>query len=616
MGALISPRLPSMPIRSRACALLGLALFAAPMSTVAQPTPPAAPIVYTLRFPSAATHYVDVEAQIPTGKQPRVELMMAVWTPGSYLVREYARQVEGVVAKDASGAALAVAKTTKNRWSVTPNGAERITVTYRVYSREMSVRTNWVESGMAILNGAATFLTLAEKGVRPHEVKVEPPPSWKNVAMALPNGSGGARHYVAADFDTLVDSPIIAGDLSLYPFEVGGKPHTLANLNEGGVWDGPRSAADTQKIVEANLKLWGALPYPRYIFMNAIVESGGGLEHKDSTLLMTSRWRTRTRRGYTGWLSLVSHEYFHAWNVKRFRPVELGPFKYEEENYTTGLWISEGFTDYYGDLMVRRANLTTRDEYLDELGNLIRDLQTTPGRQVQSATTSSFDTWIKQYRPDENSPNTAISYYTKGAVIGFVLDAHIRSLTNGAKSLDDVMRLGFQRFSGPKGFTQDDFRKVASEVAGTDLTAWFAKLADSTDEVDYTAAFEYYGLRFKAPGNGKTDKGWIGANTRTDNGRLVISQVRRGTPAFAAGLNVDDEILAIGDYRVRADQLDTRLEQYRPGDKVSVLVARREQLMRFDVTLGSEPPRSWAVEVKPDATAEQQARLKAWLWES
>ena len=479
----------------------------------------------------------------------------------------------------------------------------------------MSVRTNWIEAGMAILNGAPTFITLAEKGPRPHEVTLELPATWTDAVMALPRGPGGAHHYIAADYDTLVDSPIVAGDLALYPFTLDGKPHALANLGEAGVWDGPRSAADTQKIVEANLKLWGSLPYPRYIFMNAIVESGGGLEHKDSTMLMTNRWRTRSRKPYVGWLSLVSHEFFHAWNVKRFRPVELGPFDYERENYTTGLWISEGFTDYYGDLMVRRANLTTRDEYLEELGNLIRDLQTTPGRLNQSATASSFDAWIKQYRPDENSPNTAISYYTKGAVIAFVLDAKVRALTDGARSLDDVLRRGYQRFSGATGFTQDDFRRVASEVAGADLTAWFATHADTIDEVDYAPAFDYYGLRFKATADPRNDKGWMGATTKTDNGRLIISQVRRGTPAFSAGLNVDDEILAIGDFRVRADQFETRLEQYRPGDTVSVLVARREQLMRVDVTLGSETPKGWALEVKPDATPAQQARLKAWLWE-
>ena len=604
-----------MSIRCRTSALLGLALFASPMIADAQPAPPVSPIVYTLRFTAAATHYVDVEAVVPAGRQPKVELMMAVWTPGSYLVREYARQVEQVVATDASGTVLPVSKSAKNRWTVTTNGAERFTLAYRVYSREMSVRTNWVDAGMGILNGAATFVTLVEKGPRPHEVKIELPPSWKDVAMALPNGSGGARHFVAADFDTLVDSPIIAGDLAIYRFDTGGKPHWLANLNEAGLWDGPRSATDTQKIVEANLKLWGSLPYPRYVFMNAIVESGGGLEHKDSTLLMTNRWRTRTRKAYLGWLGLVSHEFFHAWNVKRFRPVELGPFNYEAENYTTGLWISEGFTDYYGDLMVRRATLSSRDEYLEELSNVIRDLQTTPGRQVQSATTSSFDTWIKQYRPDENSPNTAISYYTKGAVVGFVLDAHIRALTSGAKSLDDVLRLGFQRFSGPRGFTQADFRKTASEVAGTDLTAWFAKHADTTDDIDYTPALDYFGLRFKPTADPRADKGWLGATTRNDDGRLVISQVRRGTPAFTAGLNVDDEILAIGDFRVRATQLDARLEQYRPGETVTVLVARRDQLKRIDVTLGAEPVRGWSLEVRADATPEQQARLKHWLWE-
>jgi predicted metalloprotease with PDZ domain len=345
-----------------------------------------------------------------------------------------------------------------------------------------------------------------------------------------------------------------------------------------------------------------------------LTESGGGLEHANSTVMMTNRWRTGTRRDYVGWLGLVSHEYFHAWNVKRLRPVELGPFDYENEVHTTSLWIAEGFTSYYDGLIVRRAGLSHREEFLEELGNAIRDLQATPGRLSVPVSSSSWDAWIKQYRPDENTPNTSVNYYTKGGVVAFLLDAHIRVLTAGARSLDDVMRLAFSRYSGPRGYTQDQFRQTASEVAGRDLTAWFRRAADSTDELSYDEALEWFGLRFRKV-EPRTDKGWIGATTRNDAGRLVVTQVRRGTPAHDAGINVDDEIIAIGDYRVRPEQLESRLDQYRPGQVVSVLVSRRDQLMRLDVTLGTEPPRNWSLEVRPDATPDQKARLAAWLWE-
>lgn len=574
---------------------------------------PLHPIRYVLSFPAPHTHYVEVEAVVPTAGRADVELMMAVWTPGSYLVREFARHVEDVSAH-AAGRQLSVAKARKNRWRVETAGAAEITVRYRVYAREMSVRTNWVESRFALLNGAPTFLTLVNDHARPHEVRVVLPPGWATTVSPLPRIDGEPHGYVAADYDTLVDSPLLAGNPALYEFVVGGRPHVLANEGEGGVWDGPRSAADTQRIVEAYLKLWGSLPYERYVFFNLITEAGGGLEHGSSTVLMTNRWRTGTRRDYLGWLGLVSHEFFHAWNVKRLRPQELGPFDYEQEVYTRSLWIAEGFTEYYDVLMLRRAGLLTGDEHLEQLSNTIRELQTTPGRAVQSAAQSSFDAWIKQYRPDENTPNSNVSYYTKGGVIGFLLDARIRSATGGRQSLDDVMRLAFARFSGSRGYTQAEFRQVASEVAGTDLSEWFARAVDSTEELTFDEALSYFGLRFR-PVEPRADKGWIGAATKNDAGRLVITQVRRGTPAHAAGLNVDDEILAIGEFRVRADQLDARLERYRPGQVVSVLVARRDQLMRLDVTLGAEPPRAWSLEVSPTLTPEQEARLRAWWWE-
>src|SRR4051812_40592635 len=200
-----------------------------------------------------------------------------------------------------------------------------------------------------------------------------------------------------------------------------------------------------------------------------ITESGGGLEHKNSTVIMTSRWTTRTRRAYLSWLDTASHEFFHAWNVKRLRPVELGPFNYERENETRSLWIAEGVTEYYGALNLHRAGLSSREEYLAEVSTNIDELQTTPGRLTQSAAQASYDAWIKYYRPDENSANTSISYYTKGAVLGFLLDARIRKATDGAKSLDDVMRLAYQRFAGARGYTPEEFRGVAEQVAGTSL---------------------------------------------------------------------------------------------------------------------------------------------------
>lgn len=612
-------------------------------STAARADETAAPIRYTLRFPDPHTHYVEVEADIPAGSRGRVELMMAVWTPGSYLVREYARNVEGLSASAPDGSPRAVRKTRKNRWEVElgDDAPERFNIRYRVYAREMSVQGNWVDSSFALINGAPTFLTLADDPApRPHEVALELPPGWLTSVTGMPEAPGAGPHrYVAADFDTLVDSPIYAGNPAVHEFEVDGKPHYLVNEGEGGVWDGPRSARDVEAIVRAQRDFWGSLPYDKYVYFNLLTENGGGLEHKNSTVLMSSRWATRTRQGYLAWLNLVSHEFFHTWNVKRLRPAELGPFDYEQEVGTRSLWVAEGITSYYDRLLVRRAGLCTDEEYLAgdppsagsstrKPKNDIERLHEVPGRLVQSLEDSSHDAWIKFYRRDENTPNTGISYYTKGAVVGFLLDAAIRRATGDAKSLDDAMRLAYDRYSGERGFTPEEFRATVAEVAGIELDAWFDLALASTEELDYGKALDWFGLRFakpKAPsgevdpdaenGDAAAGKAWLGLTTSREDGRLVVSGVKRGTPGYEAGFNVGDEILAIGEFRVRPDALTRRLEFYRPNETVAVLIARRDRLTTLDVTLGQEPTESWRLEVDPKAAAERAASRKKWLGE-
>src|SRR6188474_2338504 len=567
------------------------------------------PIRYTLRFPAPQTQYVEVEAAIPSAGRGEVEVYMATWTPGSYLIREYERNVEAVTAS-AGSRALTVVKSTKNRWKITTGGAPSVTLRYKVYSREMTVRNNWVESAFAMLNGAPTFITIVERAARPHDVRVELPAAWKRVETALEPVSGSPNTFRAADFDTLVDSPIIIGNPVVRDFTVDGKKHSIVFEGDTALVDADKTVSDIQKIVVAAKNVMGLLQYPHYNFFTMLTEQGGGLEHKNSFLGMGTRFLTRTDRAYKGWLGLIAHEYFHNWNVKRLRPVELGPFDYENENYVKMLWVAEGFTDYYADVLPKRAGLESRDEFLDGISNQIEQVQTIPGRLVTPVNMASFDTWIKQYRPDENLANVSVNYYPKGAVIAFLLDAKIRKATNGARSLDTGMQWAMQRYSGDKGYTPDQFYAVMSEAAGTDLKGWFAKTAESADELDYTEALDYYGLRFR-PVDMRNARPYIGGGTRSDAGRLVITSVRRGTPGNDAGLNADDEIIAIDDVRVRADGLAARLEQYKAGDKISVLVARRDRLMKIDVTLGPEPGRAWRLETLAGATAEQTAHLNA-----
>jgi predicted metalloprotease with PDZ domain len=595
-----------------AVALLAVVAVVSPDSALMAQTGRAAdPIRYAVSFPAPQTHYMEVAATVPTRGRPDVELMMAVWTPGSYLVREYQRNVERVTAS-ASGRPLRIEKSAKNRWRIVTGGAPSVTVSYGLYAHEMSVRTNWVDANYALINGAPTFMTLADGIERPHEVTLNLPAAWGRSMTGL-RALSGEHHYVAADFDTLVDSPILAGNLAVHEFVADGKRHYLVNQGETPEFDAARALRDYEAIIREQLRFWGDLPYDKYLVLNVIGENrGGGLEHKNSTVLIAARGTTRSRNAYLAWLTTLTHEIFHAWNGKRLRPVELGPFDYEKEALTRGLWVVEGLSDYYGDLLTLRAGLMTREEFLASLSSTIADVQTTPGRFIQSAELASWDAWIRYYRPDENSPNVSVSYYSKGQLLGFLLDARIRRATNGARSLDDVMRAAYARYSGASGFTPDQFQQAAEQVAGTSLADFWTAAVRGTWDLSFTYAVALYGLRFGAadtPGSRAT----LGVTTRNDSGRLVVAPAARDAAPNATGLMTDDEILAINDRRVTADQLNRRLDEYKPGERIGLLIARRGQLLRQELVLSSQPPTQWNLEVDPAATEAQRSRLAAWL---
>ncbi len=448
-------------------------------------------VKYVVDLSDAKNHYLNITATIPV-RGETTEMMMAVWTPGSYLVREYARHIDSLEVVS-GGKKLEFEKTRKNRWVVQTKDIKSFQFRYRLYCNEMTVRTNWVGKQFAMINGAPTFVTVADRLQEKHAVRLKLPKNWKRSSTSLQAHGKQPHSFIAESFDELVDSPVVAGNVQVYPFSAGGVEHQLVNVGESGYWDGAKAAADLKQVVEAHQEMWKVTPYDRYLFLNMISESRGGLEHDFSTLIMTSRWSFRDKSRYQDWLSLASHEFFHTWNVRRLRPKPLVQYDYENEIYTDGLWIAEGITSYYEDLALVRAGLINRNEYLSRLSSNVESVQRTDGRKVQSLKESSYDTWIKFYRPDENSSNTRISYYSKGAVVAFLLDAKIRKMTGGKKSLDDVMRKLFNKHS-ENGFTSEDFRSIASEIAGEDLSDWFTRAIDSTEELDYSDV-EILGVR-------------------------------------------------------------------------------------------------------------------------
>jgi predicted metalloprotease with PDZ domain len=601
----------------------------AAQSELAPMAPPAGALVsHRLSFGEARNRYVLVESRFPASGRPTVELMMAVWTPGSYLVREFSRHVESLVAVGPDGAALDLVKTRKNRWRVATAGAEQIVVRYRLYAPELTVRTNWVSDDMAVLNGAATFLVPVGQLDQPHDVTLELPDGWRDSVTALPPHPSGQRHrYLAPSYDVLVDSPILAGNPVVRPFEVAGVRHRLAHAGDTSMWEPDRAARDAARLVDTHRAFWGHLPYRSYDFLSVLVEgdASGGLEHRDSTLLISSPWAMRTAKDYARWLGLVSHEFFHAWNVKRLRPIELGPFDYENEVYTRSLWVAEGVTSYYDDLLVLRAGLIDRRQYLAGLSKQIRSVETGPGRSVQPLALSSFDAWIEFYRPDENSGNSTVSYYDKGAVVGFLLDTEIRRASGGRRSLDDVLRAAYERWSGARGYRPEELRQLAETIAGRELAGFWSRFVDGTAPLDYQPALDYYGLRFTrkrgtdaaaasaAGPDADPVKPHAGLETRSENGRLRVTRVLRDGPAWRAGVQPGDEILAVDERRIPPDGLDAALARHRPGARVTLLVSRWSVLRRLPVQLGSPPADELDLEVARDASAAQRARLAAWL---
>ena len=588
--------------------LVALFLLYAPHSFAQTPEP----IRYSVSFPFPHTHYVEVEASYPTEGRASIELMMAVWTPGSYLIREYERHVEGLTAADPARTPLAVEKTRKNRWRISTNGAGTVWVRYRVYAHEMSVRTNWVDDEFALINGAATFITLVESpSRRRHDVRVVLPRAWTRSLSGMAAGLG-ENTYTAPDYDALVDSPIVAGTPSIYEFSVRGKPHYLVNFRERAVWNGPQAARDLAKVAETIAEFWGNVPFDRYYFFNIVGSAKNGLEHRNSTVLNIPLEATSSREGYLDWLNLASHEYFHAWNGKRLRPVELGPFDYENEIYTRALWFVEGITEYYADLFLVRAGVATRDEYLDALSAQIRSLQTTPGRLEQSAEAASYDAWIKYYRTDENSPNTSISYYVKGAVIGFLLDANVRRLTAGSKSLDDVMHAMFAKFSSERGFSGADFRALVADAVGApkdrEMRAWLARALETTMELDYADALAWFGLQMTSPAG--TPRPYLGVTTRTENGKTTVTGIRRGSPAADAGLSLLDEIAAINGEPMPEGRFAERLARFSPGAKVTLTITRHGTARSIDVVPAADPRHGWELSPLPGVRSEH---LDTWL---
>ena len=602
-------------------------LLVLPFLAAAQTTP--VDISFTVAMPRPHTHLFDVSVAIRrTTNGPQEErLVMPVWTPGSYMVREFARHVQDFVAVDAAGQPLKWEKTNKDTWRVLTNGAREWRATYRVYANELSVRTSELNSDHAFWNNATLLMYLDGFLKNPSTVHVLAPDVWK-VATGLPSVLGQKNTFHAENFDVLYDSPFETSNFKTLVFNVKGVPHRIVIDGEGN-YDPERMRLDVQKIVETESTLMGEIPYRDYTFiLHLRSNAGGGLEHLNSTALGYPRFGFRihsgdratsaapnaaeTERDYRGFLSLVAHEFFHLWNVKRIRPDALGPFDYTQENYTKVLWVAEGITDYYADLTLRRAGLITESEFLSATARSIQSMQNTPGRLEQTVEESSFDSWIKYYRQDENSINSQVSYYDKGALLGLLLDLGIRKRSNGAKSLDEVMRyLYAEFFKKNRNYGPADFQKACELMAGSSLEVFFNKYVHGTEELDYNAALEAAGLRLDTAA--ATGSVYFGADVAMENDRLIVRRVYAGSPAYEQGLNAGDEIVAMDNRRVTREFFNARMAEKKPGDPVSLTIFRFDDLSTLFIKLGERREVTYRIVPLPNATEAQKRIYRGWL---
>lgn len=571
-------------------------------------------ISFKLSFPEPQAHYVEVEMQISNLKdQEYIDLKMPVWAPGSYLVREYSKNIERLAVFSTTNESINASKISKNTWRIY-NENEDIHVHYGVYAFESSVRTSFIDYSRAFLSPVGIFMYIDNGIALPATITITLPEHWNKISTGLPLQDNN-NIYLADNFDILYDSPFEIGNQDTWQFEVDGILHECAMVGTAD-YDQHQLSQDITKIVQEENRIWGSNPNSYYLIVtHNYQQAHGGLEHLNSTILAASRFAYGQPSSYKSYLSLVAHEYFHLWNVKRLRPKALGPFNYNEENYTTGLWIMEGITSYYDNLIIRRCGFYDEQEYLQQLVNDFNTVYNRPGYELQSAAQSSYDTWIKHYRPDENSHNVSISYYNKGAMHSVALDLKIIAETKGKFNLDDVLRKAYAHFYliENRGFEEDEFQQLAEQVTGVKLNEIF-EAAHSTTELDYNIYFNKVGYEL-VDLNYNNITPSLGIKTVYQEGKTIVKSVDRNTGAWIGGLNVNDEIIAINDYRLEENSkvFDYIIAKTTIGTNVSLLIARDGIILTLEIPILPSAKKAYHIQRKKDATAEERDLGNKWL---
>ena len=613
------------------------------------------PIRYTIVPRNPAAHLFEVTVTVSDPDPSGQHFMLPVWIPGSYMIREFARHIVTLRAESA-GQPLACEKTDKATWRCAPVNAA-ITLTYEVYAWDLSVRAAHLDETHGFFNGTSVFLLPTGCENSPCEVKIMPPvgaryAEWQ-IATSLSQTlalAGSADHnapgiranasistispvhfgtFNAANYDELIDHPVEMGTFTYAAFAACGVTHHIAITGRHRA-DMARLCVDLKKICEVQIRLFepetAAAPMQQYWFLILAVGDGyGGLEHRASTALICNRddlpaaHENKIGTGYRRFLGLASHEYFHTWNVKRIKPAVFAPYDLMGENYTRQLWFFEGVTSYYDDLVLVRTGLIEPLAYLELIAETIGRVMSQSGRGKQSVAASSFDAWVKYYRQDENSPNAIVSYYQKGSMVGLALDLTIRQRTQGAKSLDDVMRALWSSYGREgTGVPEGGVEAMAATVSGLDLKDFFAQAVHGTADIDLASLLSTMAIdiAWKISGRVKDDDpvpATMGAKIGAEpNNDARLAQVFDGGAAQFAGLSAGDVVIAVDGLRVSASNLEKRLRSYPPGASIALTAFRRDELMSFDVTLQPQAAQTCALTMQ-DTPIDAKGRRNAWL---
>ncbi|HYE02577.1 MAG TPA: PDZ domain-containing protein [Phycisphaerales bacterium] len=612
------------------------------------------PVIYTIDLADARTQTIRVSMSLPAVEGP-VEVALPVWRPGRYAVLDAAGTIRTVTAATTGGAPVLISKADKTTWLIEANqgaGEVGLVVSYDVYANSLADRTRHADDTHAFISPSAVLLYAPAFRDRPVEVRLVGLHEGWSIATALAPGPGGPGTFRAPNYDALVDAPIEAGRHERFSFQAGGVRHDVALWGASpDEFDADRMGRDFAALVETQRAIFGELPYDRYLYIvHAGPGFGGGTEHFASFVAQTGPLALAgskrpagaggdAAKAYRGLLSLISHEHFHTWNVKRFRPRDLTPYDYRREQYTSLLWLVEGTTSYYDDLCCARAGVWKPSDYLTALGDTITGEAARPGRHVQSLAESSFDAWIKFNRATPDSANATVSFYSKGALVSFLLDMRVRESTAGARSLDDVMRELYRRFppTGP-GYTPGDLLGVLRELTGEDFSGFFADYVSGTEELPVSAALRVVGLELRpaegsehprprgeeGPGAREDDAAdtvrpgrpaYLGLTLADRGGRAVVTGVASDGPAYDAGIIVDDEVVTLDDRRLMAGDLEERLKGLEPGQVVRLRTLRRDRERLVEVALAGLPENRRPhklVRVK-DPTPEQRAAYRSWI---